>query len=136
MLDTTFRKFTAWFLLLPSTAFAYNYLWEWPGAVDRFEMKLDNGTYVSVGLPPVTSGTWTLPGDPTLTGNHSAVVRACSAGICTPDSNILSFTVAPAPKPAAPTNPRLVAAITPPPPITTDSFAGTKATAPGIGSIA
>src|SRR6267154_6784938 len=129
MLDTTFRKFTAWFLLLPSTAFAYNYLWEWGGAVDRFEMKLDNGAYVSVGLPPMASGTWTLPGDPTLTGSHSVVVRACSAGVCTPDSNILSFTVAPAPKPAAPTNPRLVAAIPIPPPTPVESPNLTKATA-------
>src|SRR6267154_5306352 len=128
------KLYYAALLFIDSPAFAYHYLWDWSGAVDRFEMKLDNGAYVSVGLPPVASGTWTLPGDPTLTGSHSAVVRACSAGICTPDSNILAFTVAPAPKPAAPVNPRLVAAIPIPPPITTESPVLTTATATGAGS--
>src|SRR5712691_8982551 len=104
-----------WLLLLPGTAFAYNYLWDWTGPVDRFEMKLDGGAYVSVGLPPVALGTYTLPGDPTLTGSHSAVVRACTATGCTPDSNTLAFTVAPAPKPSAPTNLQIVAVATPPP---------------------
>lgn len=119
-----------WLLLLSGPAFAYNYLWEFTGSVDRFEMKLDAGPYVSVGLPPVASGTWTLPGDPTLTGTHSAVVRACVAAACSPDSNILVFTVAPAPKPAAPANVRLIALAGP-----VESPNLTKVTLPNIGSI-
>lgn len=116
-----------WLLLLPGPAFAYNYLWDHTGVVDRFEMKLDNGAYFSVGLPPVASGTYTLPGDPTLTGSHSAVVRACTVvDGCSLDSNILAFTVAPTPKPLAPVNPRLVAAVAPPPPVLVESPTGTK----------
>lgn len=124
-------------LLLPGLALAqthvgqpFSFLWDWPDPAHHFELKLDAGPYVSVGLPPVAAGTYTLLGDPKLTGSHSAVVRACTlATSCTPDSNQLSFIVdvpTPAPVPGTPTNLRLVAAVAPPPPVLTESATGTK----------
>lgn len=90
-----------------------------PGA-ERFELRIDAGAYVNVGLPPFAAGVYTLIGDPALTGSHSAVVRACSVALgCSFDSNIVAFfvdTPSPAPIPAAPTNLRLVATVAPPPP--------------------
>lgn len=119
----------SWLLLLaflPGFAFAqthvkqpFTYSWDYATTVDRFELKLDVGAYVSVGLPPVTAGTYTLKGDAALTGSHSAVVRACIAAAvppCSPDSNTVAFIVdvpAPAPVPGTPTNLRIVASVAP-----------------------
>src|ERR1044071_4356326 len=130
-------------LFLPANALGATFFWEWSGAVDRFELKLDTGVYVSVGLPPSTAGTYKLLVDPALTGSHSAVIRACTvASGCTPDSNTVAFTVSPTPKPAAPTGVALVANVVvpappppPPPQTTTESPNLTKVTLPGVGSI-
>lgn len=116
----------------------FHLLWDWTGPADNFEVQYDLGAYVNVGLPPVTAGTYTLLGDPKLTGSHSAVVRACTLATgCTPDSNTVAFTVnLPAPVPGAPTNLRIVAALAPPPPPKpVESPNLTKATAPGVGAI-
>jgi len=112
------------------------FLWDWTGLVDRFELRLDAGAYTNVGLPPVAAGTYTLKADSTITGSHSAVVRACTvAAGCTPDSNMVDFVVdvpAPAPIPAAPTGLKLVASVAaPPPPGPVESPSGTKVTASG-----
>jgi len=97
----------------------FSYAWDYvAGAADRFELKLDAGAYVSVGLPAFAAGTYTLPGDPALVGSHSAVVRACTVALgCSPDSNTVAFIVdvpSPAPIPAAPVNLRLVTTVAPP----------------------
>lgn len=117
-----------WLLLLPGLAFgqthvkqgAFTYSWDDVPAAERFELKLDTGAYVSVGLPALAAGRRTLAGDPALTGSHSAVVRACNATAvpsCSPDSNTVAFIVdvpAPAPVPGTPTNLRIVATVAPP----------------------
>jgi len=129
-------------LLSAAAAFGANFAWDWSGPVDRFEFKLDAGAYASVGIPPSVAGTYTLPVDPTLTGSHSAVVRACTlAAGCTADSNTLTFTPSPAQIPTAPTGAKLLAAIVvpspppPPPPTPTESPNLTKVTQAGVGSI-
>jgi hypothetical protein len=133
--------------LVPALAFAqtvkqpFSFLWDWLGPpVDRFELKLDAGLYMGVGVPslvPMTTGTYRLLADPTLTGAHSAVVRACTlVDGCSPDSNTVAFVVGtgtPAPIPAAPTGLKLVANISVPPPVTTESPNLTKVTASQTG---
>lgn len=138
-----------WFLslaLLPSLALGqvsvkqpFHLLWDYDvvaNPIDRFEIQYDLGVYTSVGIPPVTAGTYSLLGNSTLAGSHSAVVRACNTLGCSSDSNTVAFIVdvpAPAPIPAAPTGLRIVASLAPPKPIESPNF--TKATAPGVGSI-
>lgn len=73
----------------------FKFFWDWTGAVDRFELKLDTGVYANIGLPPSVVGTYNLQADPSLIGSHSAVVRACTVAGCTPDSNTLAFIVDP-----------------------------------------
>lgn len=133
-----------WLLLIPGVVFAqsvkqpFNFLWDWTGPVDRFELKLDAGAYVSVGLPPVSGITYTLQGDLTLTGAHSAVVRACTLTDCTADSNQVSFTVNvpnPAPVPPAPDGLRIIAGPPIIPPGPTESPSGTIVTTVGGGPI-
>lgn len=133
-----------WLLLVPGLAFAqsvkqpFNFLWDWTGPVDRFEFKLDAGAYVSVGIPPVSGSTYTMQGDPTLAGAHSAVVRACTATSCSADSNQVSFTVnvpTPAPVPPVPDGLRIIAGALPPiiPPGPVESPSGTIVTTVGGG---
>lgn len=110
--------------LLPTVAFAqthvkqpFTYKWDAVAGAERFELKLDNGAYVSVGLPPLALGTHTLPGDLALTGSHSAEVRACNVALgCSINTSTVAFVVdVPPPIPAAPINLRLVASAAPSP---------------------
>lgn len=136
-----------WLLFVPGLALAqvltvkqpFVYMWDWTGTVDHFELRLDVGGYVNVGLPPNVAGTYTLQGDSTITGSHSAVVRACTTPTgCGPDSNTVSFTVStvptPAPVPGTPAGLKIVAApIIPPGPV--ESPSGTMVTTVGGGPI-
>src|SRR5437879_2411351 len=89
----------------------FHVLWDDVVGAERFELRIDLGAYVNVGLPALTTGTRSLLGDPNLTGSHSAVVRACTVALgCSPDSNTAAFIVdvpAPAPVPPAPMNLRI-----------------------------
>jgi hypothetical protein len=77
--------------------------------VVRFELKLDAGAYISVGIPTIQNDaqttvgtdTYTTPISNTLTpGNHTAVVRACTLTVCSADSAPLPFVFAVLPAPA------------------------------------
>jgi hypothetical protein len=78
-------------------------------AIVRFELRLDAQPYSSVGIPAIQNDAQTLPGNDTYVtpipntialGNHTAVVRACTATFCTSDSLPLAFVFAEVPVPA------------------------------------
>jgi hypothetical protein len=79
--------------------------WDQPmtevASVDRFELKIDAGTYVNAGKT-LANDSATPAGRqsfsfviPALTpGNHTYVVRACPAsGSCSPDSSPFAFAI-------------------------------------------
>ena len=84
------------------------------GAVTRFEMAVDGGTWATIGVPPVGNDALTQPGSKTYvvpipaltTGTHTVAFRACNASICGDSSLPLSFVLAV--KPATPTGLRIV----------------------------
>lgn len=67
--------------------------------ISRFELRLDNGTWIDVGLVRVTNDPTTPPNNSTYeyplatitTGLHTAQVRACNPVGCGPESNTVSF---------------------------------------------
>ncbi len=78
-------------------------------SVTRFEMQLDSGAFVSIGLPATTDDAKTIVGDHTYAGpkfgtlglsigNHTFSSRACNAGGCGVASAVpFAFTYAPIP---------------------------------------
>ena len=81
--------------------------------IDRFEMQIDGGTWVNVGLNPSTADATTLPGYttfrtpiPALTlGPHTVALRACNPQECSNPTTDLPFTFSI--RPDTPRNPRL-----------------------------
>jgi hypothetical protein len=75
--------------------------WDYPdseiGNIIRFEVKIDNGQYQSVGIPAQESFPTTLSGNHTYTypvpfttsGTHTFVVRACDNTECSFDVGVV-----------------------------------------------
>lgn len=94
------------FLLLNGIALAQPYAvpsqslgWDYPTAVedlvDHFEIDYDSVGYVDVGMTPIPGDldTFYSPLPALITGQHTAVVRACNPNGCGPDSNPFIFSM-------------------------------------------
>lgn len=71
--------------------------------VNRYEWKLDGGTFASNGQSvPRAEYTQALPQASLTLGSHSVTVRACNSTVCGPETAFATFTVvAPIPTPGA-----------------------------------
>lgn len=84
------------------------------GAVVRFEMQIDAGSFTSILIPPKQNDTSTPAGSSTYkvpipaltTGTHTVSFRACNAQLCGDASVAFSFVLAV--KPAVPTGTRII----------------------------
>jgi hypothetical protein len=75
-------------------------VWDYPdleiGTIARFEVKIDDGTYESIGIPSQQTLPTTLPGAHsyvyvipfTVQGTHVIAVRACDAVECSFDATV------------------------------------------------
>ena len=102
----------SWAQLTPSGSLGFDFKIVDIPAVSRFEMQLDGGTFVGIGIPPVRNDAQTQVGNNTFAiaastltltaGTHTFAPRACTTTSCfAATSPPLTFTyVLPLPAPS------------------------------------